>query len=53
MNSSTLSSRNWIGRVLVAVVAVTLLIALTACNTVHGAGKDIQKGGEHIQDAAD
>ena len=26
---------------------------LPACNTVHGAGKDIERGGEHIQDASD
>ena len=37
--------------------AVALLAAvfggLTACNTVHGAGKDIERGGEHLQNAAD
>lgn len=27
-------------------------LALGACNTVEGAGKDIQKGGEKIEDAA-
>ncbi len=27
--------------------------ALTACNTVEGAGKDIEKTGDAIQDAAD
>lgn len=26
---------------------------LTACNTMAGAGKDIQKGGEKIEDAAE
>jgi predicted small secreted protein len=26
---------------------------LTACNTVEGAGKDVQKAGEKVQDAAD
>ena len=26
---------------------------LTACNTVAGAGKDVQKVGEKVQDAAD
>jgi len=25
---------------------------LTACNTVQGAGKDIERGGEKVQDAA-
>ena len=27
--------------------------SLTACNTVEGAGKDVQKAGEEIEDAAD
>ena len=26
--------------------------ALTACNTVEGAGRDVQKAGEEIEDAA-
>jgi entericidin B len=26
--------------------------ALTACNTVQGAGKDLERGGEKIQDTA-
>lgn len=30
-----------------------LLAALAACNTVSGAGKDIQAGGEAISDTAD
>lgn len=35
-----------------------LLVALTAlvmagCNTMEGAGRDIERGGEKIQDAAD
>ncbi|MBK7406119.1 MAG: entericidin A/B family lipoprotein [Phycisphaerales bacterium] len=29
------------------------LVALTACNTVEGAGKDIEKTGDAVQDAAD
>jgi len=27
--------------------------ALTGCNTVQGAGKDIERGGEKVQDAAE
>ncbi|MEZ0265169.1 MAG: entericidin A/B family lipoprotein [Phycisphaerae bacterium] len=27
-------------------------LTLTACNTVAGAGKDVEKGGEKMQDAA-
>jgi entericidin A len=30
----------------------TLAGSLTACNTVEGAGKDIQKAGEEIQEEA-
>jgi predicted small secreted protein len=28
-------------------------VTLSACNTMAGAGQDIQKGGEKIEDAAD
>ncbi|HWU97460.1 MAG TPA: entericidin A/B family lipoprotein [Oxalicibacterium sp.] len=27
-------------------------IGLTACNTVHGFGQDVERGGEKVQDAA-
>lgn len=30
----------------------TLSLGLTACNTISGAGQDIENGGEAIQDAA-
>ncbi|HWS40334.1 MAG TPA: entericidin A/B family lipoprotein [Arenimonas sp.] len=30
---------------------VSLGLMLSACNTIHGAGKDIQKAGEVIQDS--
>ena len=29
------------------------VFSLSACNTMSGAGKDIQKGGEKIENAAD
>ena len=29
------------------------LLSFTGCHTVKGAGKDIEKAGEHIQDSAD
>lgn len=29
------------------------LIALTGCNTMKGAGQDIQKGGEKLENAAE
>ena len=31
--------------------AVFIGLALTGCNTIHGVGKDIEKGGEAIQRA--
>ena len=38
----------------VAWVAIVLLSTqLVACNTVEGAGKDIERGGEKLQKAAD
>jgi predicted small secreted protein len=30
---------------------VSLVLILSACNTINGAGKDIQKAGEVIQDS--
>ena len=36
-------------KLLVGVVAAVLMIALPACNTVQGIGKDIKKGGEAIE----
>ena len=32
--------------------AVVLAIALSGCNTMKGFGKDVERGGEHVQDAA-
>ncbi|ARP87163.1 entericidin A/B family lipoprotein [Bordetella genomosp. 9] len=38
-----------------AILAVLLAITALAsgCNTIHGAGQDIERGGEKIQGAAD
>jgi entericidin B len=33
-------------------VAAAFGLSLTACNTMAGMGKDIEKGGEKVQDAA-
>ncbi|WP_148717298.1 entericidin A/B family lipoprotein [Chitinolyticbacter meiyuanensis] len=38
---------------LIALLSLAVFTLLTACNTVHGVGKDIEKGGEKVQDAAD
>lgn len=35
-----------------ALLIVAFACTLSACNTMAGAGKDIQKGGEVIEDAA-
>jgi predicted small secreted protein len=37
-------------RILFALLAATYLLA--GCNTIEGMGKDIQKGGEKIEEAA-
>ncbi len=29
-----------------------VLVALSACNTIAGAGKDVERGGEKVQDVA-
>ena len=34
-------------------LALALVSSITACNTMAGAGQDIQKGGEKLEDAAD
>ncbi len=38
--------------ILVALMGI-LVITTTACNTIEGAGKDTQKAGEKIENAAD
>ena len=35
------------------VLLVALMLGITGCNTLEGAGKDVQKVGEKIEDAAD
>jgi predicted small secreted protein len=41
----------------IALFALTLAVlsafSLTACNTVEGAGRDVERAGEAVQDAAD
>ena len=36
----------------IAAFSTASMVALTGCNTVEGAGKDIQKGGEKIKEEA-
>ena len=40
--------KKWISALLVLVS----LLSLSACNTVHGIGKDIERGGQAIEKAA-
>lgn len=35
-----------------ALSVIAFASTLAACNTISGAGKDIEKGGEHVQEAA-
>ena len=38
---------------LLSLLALMMLLgALSACNTIHGFGKDVERGGERVQDAA-
>ena len=41
-------------RLIITAVAISLLAFLTTgCNTMEGMGKDIKKGGQNIENAAD
>ena len=37
----------------IAVVAVVMLVALAGCNTMRGAGKDVESAGKGIQKTVD
>tara|TARA_R110001599_G_scaffold82329_2_gene221664 strand:+ start:1678 stop:1830 length:153 start_codon:yes stop_codon:yes gene_type:complete len=39
-------------KVLIALLAVSYVPFITACNTVEGVGKDVEAGGEVVQDVA-
>ena len=47
-NSNTLYRR-----LLVAAVVAAATLTLSACNTTEGAGRDVERAGEKIQDVAD
>jgi predicted small secreted protein len=40
-------------RKIIALACALVALMLTACNTIEGAGKDIERGGEKIQGAAE
>jgi entericidin B len=37
---------------LIAILAAALLATLAGCNTIEGAGRDLERGGEKVQDTA-
>ena len=39
--------------VLASIFVIGILGSVTGCNTIQGAGKDIERGGEKIQDKAE
>jgi predicted small secreted protein len=39
-------------RILATLMLLGVLGALTGCNTMHGFGQDVERGGEKIQDKA-
>jgi predicted small secreted protein len=39
-------------RIIFAIFMVVLLGTITACNTIHGLGRDVERVGEETQDAA-
>ena len=39
-------------RILATVMLLGMLGAIAGCNTMHGVGQDIERGGEKIQDKA-
>lgn len=45
--------RIWLGRLLTPLAAFTFPFMLTACNTVEGAGDDIEAAGDAISDTAE
>lgn len=39
-------------KIIVALILLLSSFGLTGCNTIEGAGKDIQRGGEAVSDTA-
>ena len=44
---------NYLNSARIVALAVAMSFALGACNTVSGAGKDIERGGQKIEKAAE
>lgn len=39
-------------RIVSVIGIISFTLSLGACNTFRGMGKDVERGGEHVQDAA-
>lgn len=50
---SLLKQENLMSRIITLLASLFLLSSLTACNTMAGAGQDMQDAGEAVQDAAE
>ena len=44
---------NWLRKLATGVVTVAITLALIGCNTAEGAGRDIERAGEEIQEEAE
>ncbi len=49
----TIKDRQPLARIIALLLALPLALLLAACTTMEGAGKDVEKAGEAMQDAAD
>ncbi len=41
-----------LSRIVISLGVIAFTLSLSACNTMRGVGKDVERGGEHVQDAA-
>jgi predicted small secreted protein len=53
MLNRTLAPNRKLTKVLTTLLITGLAVVFTGCNTMHGAGKDIERGGEKIQEKTD
>jgi predicted small secreted protein len=52
LSEGSFSIKGNIMKKLFAVMGVLMVIGVTGCNTMKGMGKDVERGGEKVQDAA-
>lgn len=48
-----MTTRHWLRGTLLAAFVGTMLTVLSACNTMEGAGRDVEAAGDKVQDIAD